>query len=82
MRLGLFQYHHSMFYCFQGVESDRVPSFTRAMEHGSPITVDGKSTLADGLAVPRVGCNAFATAASLVDKMVSTRYSNRLSLTG
>ncbi|KAL4127290.1 hypothetical protein QTP88_011467 [Uroleucon formosanum] len=53
-----------------GVESDRVPSFTRAMEHGSPITVDGKSTLADGLAVPRVGCNAFATAAGLVDKMI------------
>lgn len=53
-----------------GVESDRVPSFTKAMEHGSPITIDGKSTLADGLAVPRVGCNAFATAASLVDKMI------------
>lgn len=41
------------------------------MEHGRPVTVEGKSTLADGLAVPRVGCNAFATAAGLVDKMVS-----------
>lgn len=53
------------------MESDRVPSFSKALEHGKPVTVDGKSTLADGLAVPRVGCNAFATAANLVDKMVS-----------
>jgi len=58
---------------FQGVESDRVPSFSRAMEHGRPVTVDARSTLADGLAVPRVGCNAFATAVNLVDKMVSGR---------
>lgn len=56
---------------FQGVESDRVPSFTKAIEHGRPVTVDGKSTLADGLAVPRVGCNAFATAVNLIDKMVT-----------
>jgi len=74
--------YNSIFYCFQGVESDRVPSFTKAMEHGSPVTVEGKSTLADGLAVPRVGCNAFATAAGLVDKMVSTRRPNRLSPKG
>ncbi|XP_025420455.1 uncharacterized protein LOC112690624 [Sipha flava] len=53
-----------------GVESDRVPSFSKAMEYGRPVTVEGKSTLADGLAVPRVGCNAFATAANLVDKMI------------
>jgi len=50
------------------------------MEHGSPITIEGKSTLADGLAVPRVGCNAFATAVGLVDKMVSTSHRNPLSL--
>lgn len=48
-----------------------MPSFSKAIEHGRPITVDGKSTLADGLAVPKVGCNAFATAANLVDKMVT-----------
>lgn len=56
---------------YQGVESDRVPSFSKAMEHGKPVTVDSKSTLADGLAVPRVGYNAFATAINLIDKMVS-----------
>lgn len=56
---------------FQGVESDRVPSFSKAMENGRPVTVESKSTLADGLAVPKVGCNAFFTAKNLVDKMVS-----------
>lgn len=55
----------------QGVESDRVPSFSKAIEEGKPVTVEGKSTLADGLAVPRVGCNAFLTARNLIDKMVS-----------
>lgn len=32
--------------------------------------VDCESTLADGLAVPKVGYNAFVTAAPLIDKMV------------
>jgi len=53
-----------------GVESDRVPSFSKAMENGRPVTVESKSTLADGLAVPKVGCNAFFTAMNLIDKMV------------
>lgn len=39
------------------------------MKAGSPVYVKAESTLADGLAVPKVGVNAFATAAPLVDKV-------------
>lgn len=57
-------------FSFQGVESDRCPSFSKALEQGKPTEVPIYSTLADGLAVPLVGYNAFATAAPLIDKMV------------
>lgn len=40
---------------------------------GRPVLTECKSTLADGLAVPLVGNNAFATAAPLIDKIVSVR---------
>ncbi|XP_015591285.1 uncharacterized protein LOC107265898 isoform X2 [Cephus cinctus] len=53
-----------------GVESERCPSFTAARAAGHPVPTDIHSTLADGLAVPMVGYNAFATANSLIDKMV------------
>lgn len=53
-----------------GVESERCPSFTAALEAGKPVYSKSSSTLADGLAVPLVGVNAFATAAPLIDKMV------------
>ncbi|XP_055678510.1 L-threonine ammonia-lyase [Lutzomyia longipalpis] len=56
-----------------GVESDKCPSFTRALEHGGPILTPNMATLADGLAVPTVGYNAFATAVPLLDKMVVVR---------
>lgn len=52
------------------MESDRCPSFQAAREAGKPVTVPILSTLADGLAVPTVGYNAFVTANSLIDKMV------------
>lgn len=55
---------------FQGVESEKCPSFSKAIENGSPIETFIHPTLADGLAVPMVGYNAFATAAPLLDKMV------------
>ena len=41
---------------------------------GRPVLTECKSTLADGLAVPLVGGNAFATAAPLIDKIVSVRW--------
>lgn len=54
----------------QGVESEKCASFTRAMENKGPITTPIKNTLADGLAVPKVGVNAYATAVPLIDRMV------------
>ena len=57
----------------QGVESERCASFTASLEAGKPVYTKTHSTLADGLAVPLVGVNAFATAAPLIDKMVIVR---------
>ncbi|XP_061393892.1 L-threonine ammonia-lyase [Musca vetustissima] len=53
-----------------GVESAKCPSFSNAMENNGPIHTPIKNTLADGLAVPKVGYNAFVTALPLIDKMV------------
>ncbi|EFX82963.1 hypothetical protein DAPPUDRAFT_302120 [Daphnia pulex] len=53
-----------------GVESERCASFSSALKIGQPIYTKAESTLADGLAVPRVGINSLATAAPLVDKCV------------
>ncbi|KAL1455467.1 hypothetical protein WDU94_009558 [Cyamophila willieti] len=53
-----------------GVESDRCASFSTALKNGKPTPVTVQPTLADGLAVPLVGWNAFVTAAPLIDKMV------------
>ncbi|UJR28484.1 hypothetical protein I4U23_009722 [Adineta vaga] len=52
------------------VESERAPGFYKSTEAGHPIYTECKSTLADGLAVPLVGGNAFATASPLIDKVV------------
>ena len=41
------------------------------MSAGHPVTVDVYSSLADGLAVPRVGDHAFAVARSRVDRVVA-----------
>lgn len=53
-----------------GVESERCPGFSHAMNAGKSTYTSTSSTLADGLAVPVVGFNSFATAAPLIDKMV------------
>lgn len=55
---------------FQGVESERCAGFSKALEAGKPVPVAIDSTLADGLAVPIAGFNAYETAKSLIDKMV------------
>ncbi|GMT14829.1 hypothetical protein PFISCL1PPCAC_6126, partial [Pristionchus fissidentatus] len=54
-----------------GIEAETCPSFTRAYQAGHVITEMAGSTLADGLAVPTVGCNSLATAKGLIDKMVT-----------
>jgi len=53
-----------------GVESEKCPSFTKALEVGQPVPTRIEPTLADGLAVPMVGYNAFVTTVPLIDKMV------------
>lgn len=45
-----------------GVESVNVPGFSTAIKNGKPKTTEFKSSIADGLAVPKVGYNATATA--------------------
>lgn len=59
-----------------GVESELTKSFTAAMDAGRPTYFKVGPTLADGLAVPVVGVNAFATAHTLIDKMVTVTEDN------
>jgi len=54
-----------------GVEPERCQSFSNAIRHGTPIHTLTKPSLADGLTVPTVGCNALATGAPLIDKVVA-----------
>ena len=58
----------------QGVESERCASFAASMSADKPIYCKAASTLADGLAVPLVGVNAFATAKPFIHKMISIRF--------
>lgn len=53
-----------------GVEPDRAASFSAALQAGRPFAVEIKPTLADGLAVSKVGENAFAIARERIDRMV------------
>jgi threonine dehydratase len=52
------------------VEADHVASFSAAMAAGKPVPIRMEPTLADGLAIPQVGANAFELARSRVDKTV------------
>lgn len=54
-----------------GVEPERMPTLTRAIEAGRPVRVESTPTLADGLAVNQVGERAFATMHGLVDRVVT-----------
>ena len=54
-----------------GVQAERTASFDAALKAGAPVTIHLLPTLADGLAVPRVGDNAFALARKFVDKTVT-----------
>ncbi|HEY0551719.1 MAG TPA: threonine ammonia-lyase [Verrucomicrobiae bacterium] len=50
-----------------GVQAERTASFAAALKNGAPVQIAMAPTLADGLAVPCVGENAFAIARSRVD---------------
>jgi len=53
------------------VEAQNVASFSAALEAGKPTKITMLPTLADGLAIPQVGANAFQIARSLVDLTVT-----------
>ena len=53
-----------------GVEPARMPSYSAALRAGHPVAIEPQSTLADGLAVGRVGENAFAACRPRVDRVV------------
>ena len=54
-----------------GVEPVNAASFSAAIEAGKPVRIQTRPTLADGLAVPRVGDRAFALALPLMDRIVT-----------
>jgi threonine dehydratase len=53
------------------VEAENVASFSAALEAGKPTKIAMRPTLADGLAIPQVGTNAFQIARSLVDRTIT-----------
>jgi threonine dehydratase len=53
------------------VEAENVASFSAALEAGKPTQITMRPTLADGLAIPQVGTNAFQTARTLVDLTIT-----------
>jgi len=53
------------------VEAENVASFSAALEAGKPTEITMRPTLADGLAIPEVGANAFQIARPLVDLTVT-----------
>lgn len=59
-----------------GVEAKAVSSFAAAMKNGGPILVQMSPSLADGLAVPKVGGNAFKIASRLVDEFITVEESD------
>jgi len=53
------------------VEAENVASFSAALKAGQPTEIALQPTLADGLAIPKVGPNAFAIAREHVDQVVT-----------
>ncbi len=53
------------------VEAENVASFSAALAAGQPTRIDTSPTLADGLAIPTVGSNAFALAQNRVDRCLT-----------
>jgi threonine dehydratase len=53
------------------VEAENVASFSAAMKAGKPTKITMRPTLADGLAIPQIGANAFAIARQHVDQTVT-----------
>lgn len=56
-----------------GVEPQASASFSASVAAGAPTAVPIRPTIADGLAVSKVGANAFAIAKPLVDRIVTVQ---------
>lgn len=54
-----------------GVESEKLPSMLRAREAGAPVTIDPEATIADGIAVRRVGELTLPLVQRYVDEIVT-----------
>jgi threonine dehydratase len=54
-----------------GVEMACMPSMKAALEGGGPVTLPAASTIADGIAVRRVGSETYAHAKQFVDEIVT-----------
>ena len=54
-----------------GVEPEKLPSMQRARAAGSPVSIDAKATIADGIAVRRAGDITLPLVARYVDEIVS-----------
>ncbi|CAD6188071.1 unnamed protein product [Caenorhabditis auriculariae] len=54
-----------------GVASETCPALIRSLEKGEPVYTPTNPTLADGLAVPAIGVNAFRTLRNRVDEVIS-----------
>ncbi|XP_013171038.1 PREDICTED: L-threonine ammonia-lyase-like [Papilio xuthus] len=53
-----------------GAQSEVIPTFFESLEKGQPVTKPMQHSLADGIAMPYVGVNAFYNALPLVDRMI------------
>jgi threonine dehydratase len=53
------------------VEAENVASFSAALNAGKPTRIELNPTLADGLAIPQVGANAFVIARDRVDQTIT-----------
>ena len=65
--LGFFAAFSNMYAPYSPFLTDNKNSIS--VQAGSPVAVDTQASLADGLTVPTVGVNAFATGAPLIDKV-------------
>ncbi len=54
-----------------GVETAAVPSMTAALAAGAPVVVDGHRSIADGIAVRRVGAQCFEVCKRYVDDLIT-----------
>ncbi|XP_045776864.1 L-threonine ammonia-lyase-like [Maniola jurtina] len=53
-----------------GVQPERIPTFFKSLQAGEPMTLPYETSIAEGIAMPYVGVNAFSNAQRNIDKML------------